>query len=60
VRRFDASVMETAANIFAVSTSHAYQIKEALLICRTPDHCVLAETILAVNGFRLRNVVAQL
>jgi hypothetical protein len=59
-RRPDANVMETVANIFAASTSHAYQIKDALLICRTPDPFALAETIRAVNGFRLRHVVAQL
>jgi predicted AAA+ superfamily ATPase len=60
VRRPDASVMETVTNVFAASTSHAYQITKALLICRTPNHFALTETLQAVNGFRLRDVVAQL
>lgn len=60
IRSAEASTMGAVTQVLAASKSPSYQVQEALLICRTPDHFALAANTRVVNGFRLREVVAAL
>ena len=60
IRSAEASTMDAVTQVLAASKSPPYQVQEALLICRAPDHFALAANTRVVNGFRLREVVAAL
>jgi predicted AAA+ superfamily ATPase len=60
IRSAETSTLDAVTQVLAASKSPPYQVQEALLICRTPDNFTLAANTRAVNGFRLREVVAAL